>query len=97
VIVKKFAAEGLLYSLIDAMTPRSRLVAEVETAGRRHLALSRDARQDRGIAGFLRNTDQRAPLEVCIFNVGANVNFPLLETTERVFRKVWETACLFGF
>ena len=27
---------------------------------------------------------------ICIFNVGANVNFPLLETTERVFRKVWE-------
>ena len=24
-----------------------------------------------------------------MFNVGANVNFPLLETTERVFRKVW--------
>jgi hypothetical protein len=79
------------------MTPRSRPVAEVETAGRRHLALSLDARQDQGIAGFLHNTDQRAPLEVCIFNVGANVNFPLLETTERVFRKVWETACLFGF
>jgi hypothetical protein len=23
---------------------------------------------------------------------GANVNFPLLETTERLFRKVWEMA-----
>jgi NAD(P)-dependent dehydrogenase (short-subunit alcohol dehydrogenase family) len=36
-------------------------------------------------------------LEVCIFNVGANVNFPLLETTSRVFRKVWEMACFSGF
>jgi len=27
-------------------------------------------------------------LEICIFNIGANVNFPILETTERVFRKV---------
>jgi NAD(P)-dependent dehydrogenase (short-subunit alcohol dehydrogenase family) len=34
---------------------------------------------------------------VCIFNVGANVNYPLLETTERVFRKVWEMACYAGF
>src|SRR5205085_5940790 len=31
------------------------------------------------------------------FNVGANVNFPILETTERVFRKVWEMACYAGF
>ena len=38
-----------------------------------------------------------APLEICIFNIGANVNFPLLETTERVFRKVWELACYAGF
>jgi hypothetical protein len=34
---------------------------------------------------------------VCIFNVGANVNFPLLDTTERVFRKVWEMGCYAGF
>ncbi len=26
-----------------------------------------------------------------------NVNFPLLETTERVFRKVWELGCYAGF
>jgi len=32
-----------------------------------------------------------------IFNVGANVNFPIMETTERVFRKVWEMACEAGF
>src|SRR5205814_7805963 len=43
------------------------------------------------------DADGHAPLEVCIFNVGANVNFPLLETTERVFRKVWEMACYAGF
>src|SRR5207253_2285576 len=36
-------------------------------------------------------------LEVCSLNVGANVNCSLLETTERVFRKVWEMACYAGF
>src|SRR5262249_57110771 len=45
----------------------------------------------------LRVADRGAPREVCIFTVGANVNFPLLETTERVFRKVWEMACYAGF
>src|SRR5215472_11410334 len=36
-------------------------------------------------------------MDVCIFNIGANVNFPILDTTERVFRKVWEMACYSGF
>jgi NAD(P)-dependent dehydrogenase (short-subunit alcohol dehydrogenase family) len=49
------------------------------------------------IEANLRAADQAAPLEVCIFNVGANVNVPLVDTTERVFRKVWEMACYAGF
>ncbi len=31
------------------------------------------------------------------FNVGGNVSFPIRDTTERVFRKVWEMACYAGF
>jgi NAD(P)-dependent dehydrogenase (short-subunit alcohol dehydrogenase family) len=45
----------------------------------------------------LSDADREAPLEVCIFNVGANVNFSLLDTTKRVFRKVWEMGCFSGF
>src|SRR5690625_6320202 len=45
----------------------------------------------------MRDAEAEAPLEVAIFNIGANVNFPLLETTSRVFRKVWEMACFAGF
>jgi NAD(P)-dependent dehydrogenase (short-subunit alcohol dehydrogenase family) len=36
-------------------------------------------------------------LDLVIFNVGGNVHFPLVETSERVFRKVWMMACLGGF
>jgi NAD(P)-dependent dehydrogenase (short-subunit alcohol dehydrogenase family) len=36
-------------------------------------------------------------LEVAVFNIGANVNFPILETTSRVYFKVWEMACFAGF
>jgi NAD(P)-dependent dehydrogenase (short-subunit alcohol dehydrogenase family) len=49
------------------------------------------------VADFIRRADEAAPLEVVVFNIGANVNFPLLDTTERVFRKVWELACYAGF
>ena len=56
-----------------------------------------DARKEDDITAFLRAADAHAPLEVCVFNVGGNVNFPLLDTTERVFRKVWELSCYAGF
>ena len=56
-----------------------------------------DARKEDDITAFLSEADAHAPLEVCVFNPGANVNFPILETTERVFRKVWEMACYGGF
>ena len=38
-----------------------------------------------------------APLDVLVFNIGANVNFPIRETTSRVYRKVWEMAAFAGF
>ena len=93
-IARRFAAEGFAIAAGrrngGQLTP---LVSEIETRGGRILARSLDARKEDDISAFLREADQQAPLEVCIFNVGANVNYPLLDTTERVFRKVWEMAC----
>ena len=97
-IVKKFASEG--FTVLagrrngDKLAP---LVAEVEAAGGRIVARSLDARNEAETTAFLNDADKHAPLEVVIFNVGANVNFPILETTDRVFRKVWEMACWAGF
>ena len=72
---------------------RSGLMRDARLAFPRSL----DARKEEEVVSFLRDADTHAPLEVCIFNIGANVNFPLLDTTERVFRKVWEMACYSGF
>jgi NAD(P)-dependent dehydrogenase (short-subunit alcohol dehydrogenase family) len=97
-IAKKFAVEGFTVFAGrrngDKLAP---LVAEIEAAGGTIVARSLDARKEDEVAAFLDDADAHAPLEVCIFNVGANVNFPILETTERVFRKVWEMACYSGF
>ena len=97
-IAKRFAAEG--FTVFAGRRNGAQLVplvAEVEGAGGRIFARSLDARKEDEVTAFLRDADQVAPLEVCIFNVGANVNFPLVDTTERVFRKVWEMACYGGF
>lgn len=97
-IARRFAAEG--YTVFagrrngDKLAP---LVAEIEAAGGACIGRSLDARQEAEIAAFLAAADSHAPLEACIFNVGGNVSFPILETTERVFRKVWEMACYAGF
>jgi NAD(P)-dependent dehydrogenase (short-subunit alcohol dehydrogenase family) len=97
-IAKKFAAEGFTVFAGrrqgDRLAP---LVAEVEANGGRISGRSLDARKEDDLTAFLRDADQHLPLEICIFNIGANVNFPLLETTDRVFRKVWEMACYSGF
>ena len=97
-IAKKFAAEG--FTVCAGRRNGDKLVslvADVEARGGRIFARSLDARKEADITAFLQEADTHVPLEVCIFNIGANVNFPLLETTERVFRKVWEMACYSGF
>jgi len=97
-IAKKFAAEGFtVFAGRRNGEKLAPLVAAVEAAGGSIAAHSLDARKEDDIIAFLRAADAHAPLEVCVFNVGANVNFPITETTERVFRKVWEMACYAGF
>ena len=97
-IAKKFAVEG--FTVFAGRRNGNKLapmVADIEKAGGKVSARSLDARKEEDITAFLQEADGHAPLEVCIFNVGANVNFPFTETTERVFRKVWEMACYSGF
>ncbi|MGB8400345.1 SDR family NAD(P)-dependent oxidoreductase, partial [Bradyrhizobium sp.] len=97
-IAKKFAAEG--FSVFAGRRDGAKLeplVRDIEATGGSIVARALDARKEDEIAAFLNDADAHAPLEVCIFNVGANVNFPILETTDRVFRKVWEMACWAGF
>jgi NAD(P)-dependent dehydrogenase (short-subunit alcohol dehydrogenase family) len=97
-IAKKFAAEGFtLFVGRRNGNKLASLVKEIEAAGGSVFPRSLDARREEEVASFLSEADRHAPLEACVFNIGANVNFPLLETTERVFRKVWEMACYSGF
>ncbi len=97
-IARKFAAEG--YTVVAGRRNGDKLAvlkAEIEAAGGTAHVRSLDARDEDDVAAFFAEAEAIAPIEVCIFNVGANVNFPLVETTARVFRKVWEMACFAGF
>lgn len=97
-IARRFAAGG--YTVMAGRRNGEKLaplIADIEAAGGKCVGRSLDARKEDDITAFLTEADRLGPLEVCIFNIGANVNYPLLETTERVFRKVWEMACYAGF
>src|ERR1700761_6962337 len=81
-IARRFAQEG--YHVFagrrhgEQLAP---LMAEIEAGCGRGTGLSLDARQEDAVADFMRRADETAPLGAVVFNIGANVNFPLLDTT----------------
>ena len=98
-IAKRFAAGGYVAAVgrrkADQLAP---LVEEIEKGGGRARAFALDARDEESVSSVFAAIERDlGPLEVVVYNVGANVYFPITETTSRVFRKVWEMACLGGF
>jgi NAD(P)-dependent dehydrogenase (short-subunit alcohol dehydrogenase family) len=98
-IAKRFAKGGFTVCLGrrngDKLAP---LIAEIEAMGGTAHGFTMDARDEDSTADVFRQIETEiGPIEVVIFNVGGNVHFPILETTARVFRKVWEMACFAGF
>lgn len=100
-IARAFAAEGLEACL----TRRPRHLAALEDAaaairaagGRAH-AFGVDAREEAEMAALVDRIEREiGPLEVVVFNIGANVRFGIVETTAQVYRKVWEMAAYAGF
>jgi len=98
-VARRFAAGGFHVCLgrrnVDALAP---LVETIQGAGGRATAFALDARdEDQVAATFLRIENDIGPVEMALFNVGGNVRLPIRETGARLFRKVWESACLGGF
>ncbi|TVP57582.1 MAG: SDR family NAD(P)-dependent oxidoreductase [Halomonadaceae bacterium] len=98
-IARRFAREG--YATVVTRRRREALDSLVETiaaeGGQAH-GFGCDARDENAMAELFRNVEEQiGAIEVVIFNIGANVRFSITETTERVYRKVWEMAALAGF
>src|ERR1700689_5254941 len=74
------------------------LAGEIRAQGGVAHAFGVDARTESEMIALFDDIEARiGPLEVVVFNIGANVRFGLVETTARVFTKVWEMACFAGF
>jgi NAD(P)-dependent dehydrogenase (short-subunit alcohol dehydrogenase family) len=98
-IARRFAREGYIACVTrrtaDKLAP---LVARIRADGGQAHGIASDARkEDDTIALVARIEREIAPIEVAVFNIGANVRFAVTDTTERVYRKVWEMGALAGF
>lgn len=98
-IAKRFAREGYVACVSrrrgDELAP---LVEEIEAEGGAARPYGCDARDEDAVAELFAAIEKDVgPVEVAVFNPGANVNFPIRDTTSRVYRKVWEMACFAGF
>ncbi len=98
-IARRFAREGFTVCVTrrnaDQLQP---LVGQIEKAGGRARAFGSDARKEEQVVELVQTIEREVgPIEVCVFNVGGNVRFPIREMTTRVYTKVWEMAALAGF
>jgi NAD(P)-dependent dehydrogenase (short-subunit alcohol dehydrogenase family) len=98
-IARRFAREGFTACVTRRNADRlGPLVEQIEKAGGRARAFGSDARKEEQVVELVQTIERDlGPIEVCAFNVGGNVRFPVRDTTARVYTKVWEMAALAGF
>ena len=100
-IARAFAREGLTACVVRRPRHLDQLEAlaeDIRGEGGTAKAFGVDAREeDEMVALFDQIEADIGPVEVAVFNIGANVNFAIEETTARTYRKVWEMAAFAGF
>ena len=97
-IARRFAKEGF-----HAVGTRRRgdiasFVNEIEDSGGKATGMHSDARKEEQVVELVERVENEiGPIEVFVFNIGGNVTFSILDTTTRVYTKVWEMCALAGF
>jgi NAD(P)-dependent dehydrogenase (short-subunit alcohol dehydrogenase family) len=100
-ITKKFASHG--YKVCPVRRPTSvkkleALCGEISAEGGYAKGFGVDARDEEAVINLFKEIESTvAPIDVVVFNPGANVYYPIVETTSRVYKKVWEMAAFAGF
>ena len=98
-IAQRFAREGM----VACVTRRSadklqELKGLIEAEGGICHAFASDARKEEDVAGLVEQIESHiGPIEVMVFNIGANVPCSILDETARKYFKIWEMACFSGF
>ncbi|MDB5430528.1 MAG: short-chain dehydrogenase [Caulobacter sp.] len=98
-IARRFAREGLAAVIVRRDVEHlSDLTAAIQAEGGQAHPFGVDARREEPMIELFDRVERDiGPLEAVVFNIGANVRFPIEETTARVYTKVWEMAAFAGF
>ncbi|MFT5138331.1 MAG: NAD(P)-dependent dehydrogenase (short-subunit alcohol dehydrogenase family) [Arenicella sp.] len=100
-IGRAFAREGMISCLVRRPRHEAALEAlaqSIRDEGHKAEAMPIDARSEDQMTSLIDTIEADvAPIEVAVFNIGANVQFPITQTTSRVYQKVWEMGCFAGF
>ncbi|MDE0372181.1 MAG: SDR family NAD(P)-dependent oxidoreductase [Rhodospirillales bacterium] len=98
-VATRFARGG--YTAVVTRRKLDRLTGLVERLRSEDLAVhpfALDPRiEDEVVTLFADVERDIGPLAVVVFNIGPNVQYPIVETTSRVYRKIWELATYAGF
>ena len=98
-IAKRFAAGGF----VACMTRRDAeklepLVEAIRASGGSAHGFGSDARKEEEVIELVERIERDiGPIDVLVFNIGANVPSSILEETARKYFKIWEMACFGGF
>lgn len=98
-IAKRFAREGLTACVTrrsaDKLQP---LVDDIIAAGGKALGFASDARKEEQVIELVDTIEREVgPIEVLVFNIGANVPCSILDETAQKYFKIWEMACFSAF
>jgi len=97
-IARRFAKGGYTVCAtrrhLDKLQP---LIAQIEAQGGKAHGFASDARSEEEVVALVEQIESTiGPIEVLVFNIGANVPSSILEETARKYFKIWEMACLGG-
>lgn len=98
-IARRFARGGYTACVtrrsLEALQP---LVDQIHSEGGQARGFASDARKEEEVVALVEQIESTiGPIEVLVFNIGANVQCSILDETARKYFKIWEMACLGGF
>jgi NAD(P)-dependent dehydrogenase (short-subunit alcohol dehydrogenase family) len=98
-IARRFAREGYVACVTrrnaDKLQP---LVDAIVADGGRAHGFASDARKEQEVVELVEKVESTVgPIEVLVFNIGANVRTPVVDETAQRYFKIWEMACFGGF
>ena len=98
-VAKRFASEGYVACVtrrtLDKLQP---LLDDIRKAGGVAHGFGSDARKEDEVISLIDHIESSiGPIDVLVFNIGANSPSSILTETARRYTKMWEMACLAGF